>query len=122
MKHMMNYLINMPDKIDKQTLCVMPAVESGEVTKDNWEEIKRGKFWIINGQHSVAASKAMLTESPPILEQILKHFRTWNLLHCLLAGQGETPQDISVLQQGEPLHELYAVVVNKHPWRANDLD
>lgn len=78
MRHMMNYLIEMPDKTDKQTLCVMPAVESDVVTKDDWDEIKRGKFWIINGQHSVAASKEMLISNPPIPEQILKHFRTWN--------------------------------------------
>lgn len=73
----MNYLIEMPDKTDKQTLCVMPAVDYSP-TADTWEDIKKGKFWIINGQHSVAASKAMLTASPPIPEQILKHFRTWN--------------------------------------------
>ncbi len=72
------YLLEMPDKTDKQTLCVMPAVESGDVTAENWDELKKGKFWIINGQHSVAASKAMMGANPPIGEQTLKYFRTWN--------------------------------------------
>ena len=76
-EHMKNYLINMPDKTNKQTLCVMPAVENGEVSADDWDQIKNGTFWIINGEHSVAASEAMLTESPPIPESIKKHFRTW---------------------------------------------
>ena len=52
------------------------AVESGEVTADDWDEVKNGKFWIINGQHSMAARKAMLTESPSISESIKKHFQT----------------------------------------------
>ena len=73
-----DYLLEMPDKTDKQTLCVMPAVESGDVTAENWDELKKGKFWIINGQHSVAASKWMMTADPPIGEQTLKFFRTWN--------------------------------------------
>ena len=73
-----DYLLEMPDKSDKQTLWVMPVVESGDVTVVNWDELKKGKFWIINGQHSVAASKWMMTASPPIGEQTLKYFRTWN--------------------------------------------
>ena len=44
------------------------------------------------------------------------------LLHRLLAGQGETQEDLRVLQQGEPLYKFYAVVVNKHPRRADDMD
>ena len=48
----MKYLMEMPDKTDKQTLYVMPAVDEGEVTAENWDELKKGKFWIINSQHS----------------------------------------------------------------------
>ncbi|CAA9336781.1 hypothetical protein AVDCRST_MAG94-2149, partial [uncultured Leptolyngbya sp.] len=78
MEVIMKFLMEMPDKTDKQTLCVMPAVVDDEVTAENWDELKKGKFWIINGQHSVAASKAMIAANPPIGEQTLKYFRTWN--------------------------------------------
>ena len=74
----MKYLMEMPDKTDKQTLCMMPVVDQSEVIAENWDELKKGKFWIINGQHSVAASKAMIATTPPIGEQTLKYFRTWN--------------------------------------------
>ena len=78
MEFIMKYLMEMPDKMDKQTLYVMPTVKQGKVTAENWDELKKGKFWIINGQHSVAASKAMIVATPPIGEQTLKYFRTWN--------------------------------------------
>ena len=54
---MVNYLLNIPDMSTKQTLCVMPVGLSVKPTE--WEEIKDGDFYIINGQHSVEASKFM---------------------------------------------------------------
>ena len=43
---MVNYLLNIPDKSTKQTLCVMPVGLSEKPT--NWEEIKDEDFYIIN--------------------------------------------------------------------------
>jgi hypothetical protein len=56
-----HYLENMPNP-SKQTLCVIP--DSNEKPK-TWEEIATGKFFIINGQHSIAASKDMQTTALP---------------------------------------------------------
>jgi hypothetical protein len=70
-----NYLINMPDKSAKQTLCVMP--DTNVKPSGDWEEIRKLNFKIINGQHSVAASKAMIAEKK-VPETILRHFRTWD--------------------------------------------
>uniref|UniRef100_A0A7I4AG42 Uncharacterized protein n=1 Tax=Physcomitrium patens TaxID=3218 RepID=A0A7I4AG42_PHYPA len=70
-----HFLINMPDKTVKQSLRVMPMTDS---KPSSWEEFRNCNFYIINGQHSVAASKQMIEEQIP--EPILKHFRTWNCL------------------------------------------
>ena len=53
MEQMHHYFLNMPDQSAKQTICVMPQSAERPTT---WDEIKEGRFWIINGQHSVAAS------------------------------------------------------------------
>src|SRR5579875_3180447 len=73
MQELMNFLINMPDRSQKQTLCVMPDLPTKPTTVDEMQECN---FWIINGQHSVAASKAMIEGNVP--ETIRKDFRTWN--------------------------------------------
>jgi hypothetical protein len=51
-----HYLVNMPDPSIKQTLCVMPNTN---VRFTTWNEISKRKFYIINGQHNVAANKDM---------------------------------------------------------------
>ena len=53
MEQMRHYFLNMLNRSAKQTICVMPQSAERPTT---WDEIKEGKFWIINGQHSVAAS------------------------------------------------------------------
>lgn len=74
MEELKKYLIWMPDKSMKQTLCVMPKMDfkprSLEDIPDDCE------YWIINGQHSVAASMSMINGNVP--EPIRKNFRTWN--------------------------------------------
>jgi len=76
---MMNYLVNIPNKSTKQTLCVMPVlpVEDKKVL-ESWDQVKDGKFYIINGQHSVAASKLMMEEGSGISDDARQHFKTWN--------------------------------------------
>ncbi|KAG0594904.1 hypothetical protein M758_UG120800 [Ceratodon purpureus] len=57
MEEMKNYLVNMPDRTQKQTLYLMPDTKS----RPQQEEDLRGcTFHIINGQHSVAASKSLI--------------------------------------------------------------
>jgi hypothetical protein len=68
-----HYLVNMPDPLLKQTLCVIPDTN---VRPTTWEEVAKKKVNIINRQHSVVASKDMQTLR--LLENIVKHFREWN--------------------------------------------
>ena len=53
----LHYFLEMPNTDKKMTLCTMPK----DLTKKplSFNEIKEGKFWMINGQHSVEASKRM---------------------------------------------------------------
>ena len=52
---MVIYLLNLPERKARQTLCVMPTNRTEKPTF--WEEIKDGGFYIINGQHSITASR-----------------------------------------------------------------
>ncbi len=74
MLHMRHYLINMPDKTAKQTLCVMPECNEKPST---WEQISEGRFYILNGQHSVAASESIIREKL-CPDSEIKHFEKWN--------------------------------------------
>lgn len=47
-------------KGDRQTICVTPKDLVLPVTKDNWEEIRKGEFYIIDGQYNVFAAKILL--------------------------------------------------------------
>ncbi len=69
---MMNWLVNIPDKSTKQTLYVMPVGPMKKPTK--WEDIQHGLFYIINSQHSIAASKMMMEEDSGIDEKTQKEF------------------------------------------------
>ena len=73
MEDLKTYLMNMPNKTQKQTLCVMPKLD---YKPKDLEEMADCEFYIINGQHSVAASKSMIAGNIP--EAIRKDFRTWN--------------------------------------------
>lgn len=71
---MMHYLLHLPDRSTRQTLCVMPKGQNYK--PGNWETIANGEFYIINGQHSVAASKLM--QNIGLDDDMVKEFRTWN--------------------------------------------
>lgn len=73
MEDLKTYLMNMPDRSQKQTLCVMPKLD---FKPKDLDEMADCDFYIINGQHSVAASKSMIEGNVP--ETIRKDFRTWN--------------------------------------------
>ena len=78
-KEMLHYLVNIPDKTTKQTLCVMPVMKKNNRQQpESWDEVKDGQFYIINGQHNVEASKMMMEEGSGVSEEVRNHFRTWN--------------------------------------------
>ena len=68
-----HYFLNMLDQTAKQTICVMPQSAERPTT---WDEIKEGRFWIINGQHSVAASQSIQGMDVP--NSVKTAFQTWN--------------------------------------------
>ena len=55
----MKYSLEMPDPSKKMILCAMPQ-DLLQMPK-SFEEVASGKFWMINRQHSVEASKRMRT-------------------------------------------------------------
>ena len=70
---MRNYFLNMPDQTARQTLCVMPQCDRKPTS---WDEVKEGRFWIINGQHIVAMSQSIQTMDVP--EAVKSSFRKWS--------------------------------------------
>ena len=74
-KELVNWLLNMPDKSTKQMLCVMPVGFNEKPTE--WKDIEKGKFFIINGQHSVEASKWMMDDANKVDKEEREHFRKW---------------------------------------------
>jgi hypothetical protein len=56
MNETLYYLVNMPEPLTKQTLCVILDIEE---KPKHWEDITKGKFFIINGRYSVGTSIRM---------------------------------------------------------------
>ena len=73
MDDLKTYLTNMPDRMQKQTLYVMPKLD---YKPKDLEEMADCEFYIISSQHSVAVSKSMIVGNVP--EAIRKDFCTWN--------------------------------------------
>ncbi|KAG0594754.1 hypothetical protein M758_UG106300, partial [Ceratodon purpureus] len=73
MEEMKNYLVNMPDRGQKQTLCLMPDTKARPQQEADLEGCT---FHIINGQHSVAASKSLIEDNAS--EELLRDFRRWD--------------------------------------------
>ena len=74
-KELVNWLLNMPDKSTRQTLCVMPVGFNEKPTE--WNDIEKGKFYIINGQLSVEASKWMMDDANKVDKEEREHFQKW---------------------------------------------
>ncbi|KAG0574488.1 hypothetical protein KC19_VG265500, partial [Ceratodon purpureus] len=66
-------LVNMPDRGQKQTLCLMPDTKARPQQESDLEGCE---FHIINGQHSVAASKSLIEDNAS--EELLRDFRRWD--------------------------------------------
>ena len=73
MEDFKKYLMNMTDRTQKQTLCIMPKLD---YKPKDLEEMADYEFYIINGQHNVAVSKSMIAGN--VSEAIRKDFRMWN--------------------------------------------
>ena len=59
---MINFLTNLRDINAKRTICLIPCDEDGNLLLQQpitWNEIKDGKFLIINGQHNISASRSL---------------------------------------------------------------
>jgi hypothetical protein len=66
MSETLHYLVNM-------LLYVMFDLEE---RPKHWEDIAKGMFFIINGQHSIGASLKMQTSGLP--QKIIEQFLQWN--------------------------------------------
>ena len=82
---MVVYLLNLPDRKLRQTLCIMPKDRISKPT--SWEEIKNGQFYIINKQHSVAASKKITKVESRIDDDVKRDFRIWS---CFIVWSNES--------------------------------
>ena len=101
---MVNYLLNIPNKSTKQTLYIMPVGLSVKPTE--WEEIKDGDFYIINGQHSVEASTFIFDDANNVDKDERENFRQWNCfivwsedaekLRCISAYYNRTNHFVAV--------------------------
>ena len=73
---MKNYLIQTPPAWPHHNLCLMPKFKKGGKWTEGmiWDDIKDGQFIIINGQHSVAASRQIIghRDIEPSLREKLK--------------------------------------------------
>lgn len=69
MNEMLHYLVHMLDPSIKYTLCIMLDTKE---KRTNWDDIANGKFFIINGQHSIGASLKMQATGLP--NKIVKPF------------------------------------------------
>jgi hypothetical protein len=77
----------MGDIKQRQTICLTPCTEEGlllEKKPESWDEIKDGMFLIINGQHSITASKQLqlqmnLHANRKVELQTWKAYIVWSL-------------------------------------------
>ena len=62
MKSVKAELVQIGDEKMRQKVCLTPIDKEGKLLKEkprSWNDIKSGKFMIINGQHSITASKEL---------------------------------------------------------------
>jgi hypothetical protein len=57
---MFHYLVHTAYKSMKQLLCVMSMNKTRKPERGYWDRIQNGEFYIVNGQHSMSASKLMV--------------------------------------------------------------
>ncbi|CAA9568172.1 hypothetical protein AVDCRST_MAG81-1288 [uncultured Synechococcales cyanobacterium] len=65
-RNAMDFLVQLGEINQRQKICICPVDKDGEPIKrkpNSWDEIKDGKFMLINGQHSVEASRRLQDNS-----------------------------------------------------------
>jgi hypothetical protein len=67
-------------KGDQQTIVVMPQGLKEMPTPDMWETISKGDFWLIDGQHSVEASKKMQLMGDKVPKYKKEKVKVWRAL------------------------------------------
>ena len=75
----MKELVQMGDAKSRQRLCVTPVSLTGDLLErppKKWEDISKGRFMVINGQHSVEASRQLQTAGCGAARRI--ELRTWD--------------------------------------------
>ena len=72
MQKLRHYLINMSDRSTRQTLYIIPQTKEKPTS---FRDIEDGNLWIINGQHSVEASKTIQVMDVPLSTR--EFFQTW---------------------------------------------
>ena len=102
----MNNIMNNP-KFDRQTICVTPKDPVVDVTEENWPIIREGEFYIVDGQHSIAAAKALL-ENDSWQNPLKESIRYWK---AFLVHSTDTNQLIAIsafLNQGNKVRQFEA--------------
>ena len=107
----MNNIMNNP-KFDRQTICVTPKDPVVEVTEKNWPILKEGEFYIVDGQHSVMAAKALLANDEwrsPLKEAI----RYWKAFVVHSKDMNQLIAISAFMNQGNKVRQFEA------SWAAN---
>ena len=107
----MNNIMNNP-KGNCQTICVTPKDPVLPVTKENWEEIKKGDFYIIDGQHSVAAAKILL-KTDAWKSPLKKDLRYWKSFIVYIDNTNTLTYISGFMNQGNKVRQFEA------SWAAN---
>ena len=94
---MVVYLLNLSDRKSRQMLCVIPKDRISKPTSR--EEIKDGEFYIINRQHSVAASKRITKAESGINDDVKRDFRIWSCF-IVWSNESEILRSISAYYNG----------------------
>lgn len=107
----MNNIMNNP-KGDRQTICVTPKDPQLPVTKENWEEIRKGDFYVIDGQHSVAAAKILL-KTDAWKSPLKKDLRYWKSFIVYSENMNTLTYISGFMNQGNKVRQFEA------SWAAN---
>jgi hypothetical protein len=67
-------------KGDRQTIVVMPQGLKKMPTPDMWPTISKGDFWLIDGQHSVEASKKIQNMTEGVSQKQKDKLKVWDAL------------------------------------------
>ena len=119
----MNNIMNNP-KFDRQTICVTPKDPVVEVNEQNWPILKDGEFYIVDGQHSVMAAKALLEDDEwksPLKETI----RYWKAFVVYSKDSNQLIAISAFMNQGNKVRQFEAswaanIVAGRTLWMEHD--